>query len=277
MRYRIDIEYDGTNYAGWQKQGHSLSIQDVLEECVLKLANEKVEVVGSGRTDAGVHAFNQVAHFDLKNRQFSENTVKEGLNYYLLRHNLDKINKFKQILMENFGDFHKNYEPLTEQDIVIKSCKIVGDDFHARFSSKMRHYRYVISNRNPPLALNRKRAWHIREKLDLKPMQEACKLLLGKHDFSSFRDSQCQAPNPVKTISACEIHAIEDNIILDVSAKSFLHHMIRNIIGTLKDVGLGRISVDDFGKILEAKDRQKAGVNAPPWGLYLFTIDYGEE
>lgn len=274
MRYRIDIEYDGTNYAGWQKQTHSLSIQNVIESCISNLSGEKVELFGSGRTDAGVHALNQVAHFDLKKKQFSETTIVEGLNYYLLRYNIEKINTFKRTINSKFGDFYKNYIPISEQDIIIKSCRVVNNDFHARFSSKMRYYKYIIMNTKVPLALWRNRAWHVREKLELEPMQKVCSLLIGKHDFSSFRDSQCQSSSPLKTINSCKIYREDDRIILEVSAKSFLHHMIRNIIGTLKDVGTGKIDLEKFVAILKSKNRQNAGINAPACGLYLVKIDY---
>lgn len=274
MRYRIDIEYDGTNYVGWQKQIHGLSIQEVIESCIFKLSGEKVELFGSGRTDAGVHALNQVAHFDLNKKKFSEQTIIEGLNYYLFRYNIDKINIFRRVINSKFGDFYKNYIPIPEQDIIIKFCNVVNSDFHARFSSRMRYYKYIIMNTKSPLALWRNRAWHIREKLELEPMQKACNLLLGKHDFSSFRDSQCQAFSPLKTINSCKIYREDDRIILEVSAKSFLHHMIRNIIGTLKDVGTGKIDLKKFDDILNSKNRQNAGINAPACGLYLVKIDY---
>ena len=273
MRYKICLEYDGTNYSGWQKQGQGLSIQEVIEDSLVKLSGEHAEIIGCGRTDAGVHAISQFAHFDL-NKKISEKTVVSGLNYYLGLNNRLLIYKFSQAIEEKFGDFYKNYKFKSEQDIIVKSCEIVEDDFHARFSSKMRYYRYIIINREAPLGLMRNRAWHIINKLDIKSMKEASEFIIGNHDFSSFRDSQCQASTPIKTMNSCNIYSENDKVLFDFSAKSFLHHMIRNIVGTLKDVGLGKTSVDEFKQILEAKDRKAAGVNAPACGLYFLGVDY---
>ncbi|MDR1425457.1 MAG: tRNA pseudouridine(38-40) synthase TruA [Rickettsiales bacterium] len=274
MRYRLRIEYDGTNYSGWQKQGHGLSIQEILEECLFKLSGEKNEVVGSGRTDAGVHALAQVAHFDLNGKQFPETTIVQALNYYLCEFSRVRAKRIKNLIIGELGNFYRKYAPLLKQDIIVKDCKLVENDFHARFSSKMRYYRYLLLNTKQPSILWSNRAWHVKEPLDLAPMQIACSMLVGQHDFSSFRDSQCQALSPVKTINSCEIHRNGDIISLEIAAKSFLHHMVRNIVGTLKDVGSHRTDPDRFKSILESQNRKKAGVNAPAHGLYFVRVDY---
>ena len=273
MRYRIDIEYDGTNYSGWQKQGQGLSIQEIIEDCIAKLSRQNTEVIGCGRTDAGVHAVSQVAHFDL-DKKIDETTMVNGLNYYLGLNNRLLISKFGEAIADKFGDFYSDFRLLSGQDIVIKSCEIVDEDFHARFSSKMRYYQYVIVNRMAPLGLMKNRAWHIIKDLDIDLMNKASQMLIGKHDFSSFRDSQCQALSPIKTMNSCEVTKNEDRVIFNFSAKSFLHHMIRNIVGTLRDVGIKKTSIDEFEKILEAKDRRAAGMNAPACGLYFLGAEY---
>lgn len=267
FRYKITIEYDGTNYAGWQKQDTRLTIQQTIEECIFNLTKQRVEVFASGRTDAGVHAINQVAHFDL-NTLFKTDTIIEGLNFYLGEKNRQLIKNWQK---NNNNIFLKPFLP---QDIVIKDCEIVSEDFHARFSSRMRHYQYKILNRLRPTALLQNKSWHIRKELDIIKMQQAVSILIGKHDFSSFRDNQCQANSPIKTMSSINIYKQEELIIFEFSAKSFLHHMIRNITGTLKDVGMNKINLEDFKNILDKKDRKYAGEMAPACGLYLTKIDY---
>ncbi|MDR3078714.1 MAG: tRNA pseudouridine(38-40) synthase TruA [Rickettsiales bacterium] len=274
MRYRLCIEYDGSNYSGWQRQGHGLSIQEAIEESILKFSGERVELVGSGRTDAGVHALGQVAHFDLVRGQFSTPTIVQALNYYLCEFSRARSGRMGSLIRREFGDFYRRYGSLSGQDIVIKSCEEVDDGFHARFSSRMRYYKYILVNTKSASALWYARAWHVREPLDLGPMQTACQLLLGSHDFSSFRDSQCQAPSPVKTLRSCTVHRNGDLISIEMAAKSFLHHMVRNIVGTLKDVGSHRTSIEEFRAIIESKDRRRAGVNAPAQGLYFIGVDY---
>ena len=267
MRYKLIIEYDGTNYSGWQKQDGRLTIQETLEDCVFNLTKEKVEVIASGRTDAGVHAINQVIHFDL-NKEYKTDTIIQGLNFYLG----DKNRNLIKLWQKNSNDIF--LKPFLQQDIAVKSCEIVNEDFHARFSSKMRHYRYVILNRQKPSALWQNKVWHIRKELDIEQMQLASAILLGKHDFSSFRDSQCQALSPVKTMSAIKIYKQDEFVNFEFSAKSFLHHMIRNIVGTLRDVGTGKTAIKSFEDILNSKDRQMAGEMAPACGLYLLGVDY---
>lgn len=267
MRYKITFEYDGTNYGGWQKQKDKLGIQEVLENCVKAFSGETTEVLASGRTDTGVHALEQVAHFDL-NKQFEGEVVKNALNFWLGKRNRDLIKEWQKANNNHF------LKPFSLQDIVIKNCEIVGEDFHSRFSSKMRYYKYLILNRKADSAIWQNRVWHIRKELDVEKMKEAAKIILGKHDFSSFRDSQCQAKSPIKTMSGCKITRNDEFIVFEFWAKSFLYHMIRNIVGTLRDVGSGKISVEEFEKILEAKDRKRAGEMAPACGLYLMKIEY---
>lgn len=246
MRYKLTIEYSGSTYAGFQKQFGitKKSIEEVLEEAIFKLSQEKTKIFASGRTDAGVHALGQIIHFDLK-KEFSEWQMVMGLNNYL-----------------------------NQEDIVVIAGEIVDENFHARFKAKERHYRYIIINRLAPLTLQKNRALHISKKLDISEMQKAVKYLVGEHDFSSFRDAECQSSSPIKTINKIEINKNNDEIFIDISAKSFLHHMVRNIVGTLVLVGRDKIKAEKMQEILEAKDRTKSGPNAPSCGLYLMRIDY---
>ena len=255
MRYKITIEYDGLNYCGWQKQKYDKnSIQESIEDAIKSITNEKVEVFGCGRTDAKVHALNMVAHFDL-NKDIETYKLISGINYYL---------KHQYFLKHN----------ITEQDITILSCEKVSKNFHARFSTKNRYYKYIILNRDSPTAIYRNKCWQIYKKLNFSKMKKCLKFLIGKKDWSSFRDSECQAKSPIKTINQVKLKKKEDFIIFEISAKSFLHHMIRNIIGTLINVGLNKISINDFEEIIKLKDRTKAGITAPPYGLYFVKADY---
>jgi tRNA pseudouridine38-40 synthase len=246
QRYKLIIEYDGTNYLGFQKQPRSAgkSIELELLEAIEKLTGEKVDIFVSGRTDAGVHAFGQVIHFDLHKKMPPERIVA-GLNNYL-----------------------------REEEIAILSCEKVDESFHARFGSKMRHYRYIVVNRHSPPVLQKNRVWHVAKKLDVDAMKKAAKHLLGTHDFSAFRDAECQAKTPIRTILKIEVHEQNGQIIFDVSAKSFLHHMVRNIVGTLVWCGLEKIQPEEMKEILENKDRTKSGPNAPACGLYFTSVDY---
>lgn len=245
-RYKVNVEYNGTPYCGFQKQTdiEQKSVQGVLEKAIFEMANEEVTITPSGRTDAGVHALNQTMHFDLK-KSFEPHKIVSGLNHFL-----------------------------RPEDVSILSCEIADKEFHARFDAKIRHYRYLIINRPAPLTLQKTLAWHMVTKLDLDEMRKAAKFLIGQHDFSSFRDSECQGKSPIKTLKKIEIQQEENQITLDFSAKSFLHHMVRNIVGTLVWVGLGKISANEIKSILESKDRTKSGPNAPAHGLYFFGVDY---
>lgn len=246
MRYKITIEYDGTNYVGWQKQPDQIdkSIEEILEKAIFQMTGEQVKINGSGRTDAGVHAIAQVADFVIS-KEFDAFRMMAGLNNHLLLTN-----------------------------IVVLACEIVADNFNSRFDAKMRHYRYVIVNRRTQLALDKNRAWHVALPLDIVAMQLAANYLIGSFDFSAFRDAECQSKSPIKTVTKLAIEKKGEKIIIEISAKSFLHHMVRNIVGTLVWVGSNRIAVDDMLIILESRDRKNSGPNAPACGLYFLGVEY---
>jgi len=245
-RYKLTIEYDGSGYCGFQKQfGISeKSVEEVLEVAVFQMSQERPKIMVCGRTDAGVHAIGQVVHFDLE-KEFTPHQIILGLNSYL-----------------------------RQENVAIIACEITDENFHARFNTKMRHYRYIIVNRRAPLVLQRNRAWHVAQNLDVLAMKQAAEFLIGEHDFSSFRDAECQGKSPIKTIEKIEILQNGEEILIEVTAKSFLHHMVRNIVGTLAWVGSGKIEVSQMKEILEAKDRTKSGPNAPAVGLYFLRVDY---
>lgn len=246
MKYRINIEYDGCDYVGWQKQPDQpeKSIEELIEKAVFAMSGEGIKLNCAGRTDAGVHAISQVADFSL-NKQFSERRIVMGLNNHLLNHK-----------------------------IAIIGCQIVDDSFHSRFDAVSRSYIYKIINRSAKLALECNRAWHVPVPLDIDLMQKAADFLIGEHDFSSFRDSKCQSNTPIKTINRIEIKRNLDEIKIMINARSFLHHMVRNIVGTLCLVGSKQITIDQFCNILSAKDRTKSGQNAPACGLYFYEVEY---
>ena len=246
MHYKLTIEYDGTNYVGWQKQRDQpeKSIEEILEKAIFKMTNVQVKINCAGRTDAGVHAIAQIVDFELEKEIKSFNLMM-GIN-----------------------------SNLRTSDVIVRSCEIVPQNFHSRFDAKMRHYRYLILNRKAPPILQKNRVWHIPVSLDIIKMCEAVQHLLGQHDFSSFRDAECQAKSPIKTIEKITIEKNFDEIALEISAKSFLHHMVRNIVGTLAWVGSGRIAVEEIKNILEAKDRKLSGPNAPAQGLYFLGVEY---
>jgi tRNA pseudouridine38-40 synthase len=244
-RYKIKIEYDGTNYCGWQKQHHSVSICAEIEKAIFNFSGENVELYGSGRTDAGVHAYGQIAHFDLNKENISPEKIRLALNFYL---------KGKMI--------------------VIISCEEAAMNFHARFDAIQRSYIYKICHRPSPLTFNYNRMLHIYEKLDLDLMQQAANFLIGQHDFSSLRASDCQAKSPIKKITNIVIIKNGQMIEIHVSARSFLYHMVRNIVGTLRYVANGKMSLEEFKTNFIAKDRSKMGPTAPACGLYLNEIEY---
>jgi tRNA pseudouridine38-40 synthase len=243
-RYKLIIEYDGTGLSGWQRQSDTPSVQQHIEESVTKFSQEEVRLHVAGRTDAGVHAYGQVAHFDMK-KNMHETKVMGAINQHI------KPNK-----------------------ISIVDCVKVDDKFHARFGAKKRYYVYRIINRRAPLALDDGRAWFVPLKLDVEKMKKASSYLLGKHDFTSFRDSQCQSNSPIKTLDEVRIEQKGELIEIYVSAKSFLHHMVRNIAGTLKFVGEGKWDPEYLKEIIEAKNRCSAGPTAPAHGLYFIKVDY---
>ena len=244
-RYKINIEYDGTDLIGWQKNTQGPSVQSLLEDAIFHFCAEKVEVYSAGRTDAGVHAISMVAHFDLDRDQECE-TVKRAMNFYL-------VNKPVSVL----------------------NCEKVSDDFHSRFSCTARHYKYVVLNRNSPVVLQKNRVWWVPQKLDIDAMKKAATKLLGKHDFTSFRASECQAKSPIKTLDTCNITQNGDEIIFEFSARSFLHHQVRNMVGTLVEIGMGKPY--DIDAVFEKKDRSAAGITAPASGLYFVSADYSTD
>ena len=243
-RYKLTLEYDGGPFVGWQTQATGPSIQAALEEAVFKLSGERTLVIGAGRTDAGVHALGQVAHVDLA-RAFPAWTVRDGLNAHL--------------------------RPLP---IAVLAAAEVDDAFHARFSARERSYRYRIINRRGLLALDRGRAWLVTAPLDAEAMVAGASVLVGRHDFTSFRASGCQARSPEKTLDALIVERRGDEIVIDARARSFLHHQVRNMVGTLKLVGEGKWSPGDVAAALAARDRSRGGPTAPADGLYLVAVCY---
>jgi len=243
-RVFITIEYDGTPFVGWQRQSTGLSVQQVLEEAAAELTGDDILVQGAGRTDSGVHATGQVAHLDVPDR-FDANRVMEALNALTADH------------------------PVT-----IRQAREVEGEAHARFSATGRRYLYRILPRRQPPALDRGRVWHHRQPLDAAAMRKAAEQLVGRHDFTSFRASQCQADSPVRTLDELRIETSGEELHIHAAARSFLHHQVRNIVGTLALVGTGKWTVDDVADALAARDRAAAGPTAPPEGLYLTGVTY---
>ena len=243
-RYKLTIEYDGANYAGWQRQTNGASIQQALEEALSALTGERPTVHGAGRTDAGVHAMGQVAHVDL-NREWRGWRLSEAINAHL-----------------------------APQPIAVLAAEPARDDFDARRSAAMRCYLYRIVNRRAPLTFERGRAWQVKRRLDAAAMHEAAQALLGRHDFSTFRDSQCQAKSPVRTLARLDVTRAGDRVEFSVAALSFLHRQARSMVGSLVEVGLGKWSAADLKAALEAADRSRCGQVAPACGLYLARVDY---
>lgn len=243
-RWKIKIEYDGSAFSGWQRQAHALSVQQAIEEAITKFTNEAPTVHVAGRTDAGVHALGQVAHFDLE-KEVKAGEVQGAINFHIRPH-----------------------------PVSILEAESVPDDFHARFSALNRAYRYIIVNRRAPLALADKKAWLVPRPLDIAPMQEAAQILIGKHDFSTFRAHGCQSNSPLRTLDEMNIRREGETIIFETRARSFLYHQVRNMVGTVAMVGNGQWSVQDFKQAFEAADRTKGGPTAPPDGLYFLNVEY---
>ncbi len=243
-RYRLTIEYDGSQFCGWQRQENAHSVQEALEEAIYALSEERVSVTGAGRTDAGVHALGQVAHFDLE-KEFSPNIVRNALNAHLRPHL-----------------------------ITVVEADFAPDDFHARFSALARHYEYRILCRRAPPALDHGFVWHVARKLDAEAMHDAAQSLVGKHDFTTFRSVQCQAKSPIKTLDCLDVSRRENEIVIYARARSFLHHQVRSLVGSLKLVGEGKWTARDLQRALEARDRGTCGPVAPPQGLMLLKVDY---
>ena len=243
-RYKLTLEYDGTPFVGWQRQDNGLSVQAEVEAAVEGFCGTAVNVYGAGRTDAGVHAMGQVAHCDIE-RDTDADTVRDALNYYLRK-----------------------------MPISVLDTEPVDDDFHARFSAIERRYLYRILNQRPPPALDRNKVWWVPAVLDAEAMHGAAQELVGNHDFSSFRAAMCQAKSPVKTLDLLDVERDGDEIRVTAVARSFLHHQVRNMVGTLSWVGTGKWSEVDVRAALSACDRSAAGPTASPEGLYLVSVDY---
>jgi tRNA pseudouridine38-40 synthase len=243
-RYKLTIEYDGTKFVGWQHQPDQMSIQQSIIVAFNKFIGKEVDVYGAGRTDAGVHALGQVAHVDIP-EQSEEYVIRNALNNYLY--------------------------PLP---IVILKVEKVSPEFHARYSAKLRSYLYRIINRRSRLTLENNRAWCVYRPLDVALIRKGASYLLGIHDFSTFRATECSARSPIKTLDSIRIERRGDLIMIHVYARSFLHHQVRNIVGTLSLVGDKKWQPEDVKHALEACDRRKGGPTAPPNGLYLRSVDY---
>lgn len=243
-RYKLTIEYDGTGLVGWQRQANGLSVQEALETAIVQFCGEDATVHGAGRTDAGVHALAQTAHVDLA-RVVAPEVLRSALNYHL-----------------------------RPARIAVLAAEPVSGSFDARLSAIGRIYLYRILNRRAPPTLERGRVWQVAPPLDVEAMRAGARHLVGYHDFSTFRDSLCQARSPLKTLDALEFRRAGDEIRIEARARSFLHHQVRNIAGTLKLVGLGSWHPDDVARALAARDRRAGGPTAPPDGLYLVEVRY---
>jgi tRNA pseudouridine38-40 synthase len=243
-RFRLLVEYDGTGFVGWQRQDNGPSIQQAIEDAVFAFSSERVSLAAAGRTDAGVHALGQVVHLDLM-RETSADTLRDAVNFHL-----------------------------KPQAIAILTAAAVSNDFHARFSATGRRYLYRIVNRRAPLAIDRDRAWQVQVPLDAAAMHAAAQHLTGNHDFTSFRSSICQAASPVKTLDRLDVEREGEEVRIHAAARSFLHHQVRNMVGTLKLVGEGRWRVQDVSAALEARSRSAAGPTAPAEGLFLAEVRY---
>jgi len=243
-RYKLVIEYDGTPFTGWQRQLNGRSVQQAVEEAIGRFCGESVRIQCAGRTDAGVHATGQVAHVDLA-RPWRTDTIRDATNAHL------------------------RHEP-----VAVLSAEEVPDTFNARMSAVKRHYLYRILNRRSPVALDADRVWHVPWRLDAEVMHEAAQALVGRHDFSTFRAAECQANSPVRTLDRLDVSRTGDEIRIATSARSFLHHQVRSMVGTLAQAGAGRWSVAAVRDALDARDRQRCGPMAPSSGLYLVGVDY---
>lgn len=245
-RYRLDIEYDGSAFAGWQRQKGHHTVQAAIENAIAAFSGSRVTLRGAGRTDAGVHALGQVAHFDLE-RDWPADTVRDAVNAHLV---------------------------LAGDSVGVIEARRVASGFDARFSATARHYLYRIVNRRAPLTLDRQQAWLVQRPLDIGAMNEAARMLLGRHDFTTFRSVQCQAASPVRTLDHFEVTGSGAAVDIRASARSFLHNQVRSMVGSLKRVGEGGWTAADIARALEARDRAACGPVAPPGGLYLIGVDY---
>jgi tRNA pseudouridine38-40 synthase len=243
-RFKLTLEYDGGPFVGWQRQATGLTIQQALEEAIFRITAETADVQGAGRTDAGVHALAQVAHVDIE-KPIEADKLRDALNFHL-----------------------------KPAPIAVVASEVAAPDFHARFSATGRAYLYRIVNRRAPLTVDRGRAWLINTPLDAGAMHDAAQVLVGHHDFTTFRATLCQAKSAVKTLERLSVHRASEEIQIIAESRSFLHHQVRNMVGTLRLVGEGKWSKADLQAALEARDRSEGGPTAPPDGLYLTRVRY---
>lgn len=242
--YKITIEYDGTTFYGWQRQKNQISIQEEIEKALSKILNQEIKINGSGRTDAGVHAYGQVANFYADTKILPKN-LKKGFNSFV------------------------------KLPIVIKDCHAVSQKFHARYSAISKEYHYVIYNHVDPCAINTLYQWHVRPKLDILSMNQCCKAIIGVFDFKSFENSGSPRSSTTREIFICQINRLDhQRLIFKICANGFLKYMVRNLIGTILLVGLNKLTHEQFMKILHENDRTKAGTTAPPHGLFLKQVNY---
>jgi len=246
-RWKLRIEYDGSGFCGWQRQADAPSVQQAIEEAIFKFSGESPTLHAAGRTDTGVHARAQTAHFDLE-KDTTPDTVRDAINFHV------RPNK-----------------------AVILDAEIAHKDFHARFDAIKRSYRYFIINRRAPLAIKDNYSWHVARPLDIDAMQKAADLLIGKHDFSTFRARDCQSNSPIKTLDLLKITQKDEAIVIETEARSFLYHQVRNMVGSLSLVGNGNWSIDDFQTALKACDRTKGGPTAPAHGLFFWEVTYPQK
>ena len=243
-RYKLTLEYDGTPFSGWQRQSERPSVQQALEEAIFGFSGETVTTQAAGRTDAGVHALGQVAHFDLA-KAWDPFRVREALNYHL-----------------------------RPAPVAVIAAEAVDDAFQARFSAKARHYEYRILNRRAPPVIERNHVWHVPMELDAEAMNEAAGSILGLHDFTTFRSAECQAKSPLRTLDVFSVRRENEHILVTASARSFLHHQVRSMVGSLKLVGEGKWQPKKLRAVLDARDRSQCGAMAPSSGLYFTHVDY---
>ncbi len=243
-RHKLTIEYDGAPFVGWQRQANGRSVQQAIEEALQRLTGEDVTLRGAGRTDAGVHALGQVAHFDLQ-RVWTDATLRDGLNAHL-----------------------------RPEPVAVIAAETVAADFDSRHSAIRRHYAYRILTRRAPPVIERGRVWHVARPLDAVAMHRAAERLIGSHDFTTFRSTECQAKSPIRTLDRFGVVKDGDELLVTAIARSFLHNQVRSMVGSLKLVGEGRWSADTLAAALQARDRTACGPVAPPDGLYLMQVDY---
>lgn len=246
-RFALTVEFDGRPFMGWQRQPHGPTVQQAIEEAIFAITGERTTVHAAGRTDAGVHGLAMRAHFDI-DKPFDPFRLGEALN-----------------------------ARLRPAPVAILACVSVADDWHARFSCRKRSYEYRINNRRAPLTFEKGLVWHVKSPLDADAMQDAARILVGRHDFTTFRSAHCQSASPIKSVDMIDVTRVGSFLSIFVEARSFLHHQVRSMVGCLALVGLGRWSADDLRAALLAADRTRLGLNAPPDGLFFVGADYPED